>query len=216
MTKFPVLYEESMNTVLIQEVIRYNKLLAVISRSLKDIVKALKGLVVMSSELELMASSLFNNTVPEMWKAKAYPSLKPLASWVTDLLQRTSFLQSGFFFPQAFLTGTLQNFARRSSTSIDTIQFDFEVIPKPVSEIKEKPDMGCYIHGLFLEGARWDNEQGRLAQSRPKSFTLKWLSCGLFQRPIGNHEPQASTCAQFTRRSLVLEPCLQQDTRLTM
>ena len=33
--------------------------------------KALKGLVVMSSELELMASSLFINVVPDMWKAKA-------------------------------------------------------------------------------------------------------------------------------------------------
>lgn len=50
---------------------RYNKLLAVISQSLSDIVKALKGLVVMSSELELMASSLFNNLVPDMWKSKA-------------------------------------------------------------------------------------------------------------------------------------------------
>lgn len=50
---------------------RYNKLLAVISHSLSDIVKALKGLVVMSSELELMANSLFNNVVPDMWKAKA-------------------------------------------------------------------------------------------------------------------------------------------------
>ncbi len=72
--------------------------------------------------------------------SKAYPSLKPLASWVSDLVQRISFLQnwisdgvpavfwiSGFFFPQAFLTGTLQNFARSASVSIDTIAFDFKV-----------------------------------------------------------------------------------------
>lgn len=50
---------------------RYNNLLEVIALSLRDIVKALKGLVVMSSELELMANSLFNNGVPDMWKAKA-------------------------------------------------------------------------------------------------------------------------------------------------
>lgn len=54
---------------------RYNKLLTVISQSLGDIVKALKGLVVMSSKLELMANSLFNNAVPDMWKAKARPHI---------------------------------------------------------------------------------------------------------------------------------------------
>lgn len=201
--KYPVLYEESMNTVLIQEVIRYNKLLEVISLSLRDIVKALKGSVVMSSALELMARSLFNNAVPDMWKAKAYPSLKPLASWVSDLLQRINFLQrwisngippafwiSGFFFPQAFLTGTLQNYARRFGTSIDTIGFDFEVLVKSVSEITETPDTGCYIHGLFLEGARWDNKAGQLAESRPKELYTQMAVIWLIPKP--NRKPPAS------------------------
>nr|XP_046240546.1 dynein axonemal heavy chain 1 [Scatophagus argus] len=203
MEKFPVLYEESMNTVLIQEAIRYNTLLVVISQSLCDIVKALKGLVVMSSELELMANSLFNNVVPDMWKAKAYPSLKPLASWVSDLLQRINFLQrwisngippvfwiSGFFFPQAFLTGTLQNYARRSGTSIDTIGLDFEVIVKSVSEITEKPNAGCYIHGLFLEGARWDTEAGQLTESRPKELYTEMAVIWLIPKP--NRKPPTS------------------------
>uniref|UniRef100_A0A8C9ZPR8 Dynein axonemal heavy chain 1 n=1 Tax=Sander lucioperca TaxID=283035 RepID=A0A8C9ZPR8_SANLU len=203
MEKYPVRYEESMNTVLIQEVIRYNKLLEVISQSLRDIVKALKGLVVMSSELELMANSLFINMVPDMWKAKAYPSLKPLASWVSDLLQRINFLQrwihygippvfwiSGFFFPQAFLTGTLQNYARRSGTSIDTIGFDFEVIGKSVSEITEKPNTGCYIQGLFLEGARWDNQAGQLTDSRPKELYTEMALIWLIPNP--NRKPPTS------------------------
>ena len=94
---------------------------------------------------------------------QAYPSLKPLASWVTDLVARIQFIQgwidngipsvrpyqdhlkvhiftplscfthiqvfwiSGFFFPQAFLTGTLQNYARKAVISIDIINFDFKV-----------------------------------------------------------------------------------------
>uniref|UniRef100_A0A452QQ37 Uncharacterized protein n=1 Tax=Ursus americanus TaxID=9643 RepID=A0A452QQ37_URSAM len=183
MAKYPVLYEESMNTVLVQEVLRYNRLLQVITETLRDLLKALKGLVVMSSQLELMATSLYNNIVPELWNAKAYPSLKPLSSWVMDLMQRLDFLQawvqggipavfwiSGFFFPQAFLTGTLQNFARKSVISIDTISFDFKVMQQSVSELKKRPSEGCYIHGLFLEGARWDPVAFQLAESRPKEL----------------------------------------------
>ena len=61
--QYPVMYEESMNTVLQQEITRFNKLLVVIHKSLKDLRKALKGLVVMSGELEAMGTSLFNNQV---------------------------------------------------------------------------------------------------------------------------------------------------------
>ena len=41
----------------------------------------------MSDALERMSTSVFNNSVPDMWANKAYPSLKPLGSWVADLLQ---------------------------------------------------------------------------------------------------------------------------------
>uniref|UniRef100_A0A6I8PKH9 Dynein axonemal heavy chain 1 n=1 Tax=Ornithorhynchus anatinus TaxID=9258 RepID=A0A6I8PKH9_ORNAN len=183
MKRYPVLYEESMNTVLVQEVIRFNRLLEVMMQTLKDLLKALKGLVVMSLQLELMATSLYNNTVPELWNSKAYPSLKPLSSWVIDLLQRIHFLEtwimdgipsvfwiSGFFFPQAFLTGTLQNFARKFLISIDTISFSFQVMRETASELKVRPNEGCYICGLFLEGARWDSQALELAESRPKEL----------------------------------------------
>ncbi len=64
--------------------------------------------------------------VPTIWASRAYPSLMPLSHWVLDLERRLEFITnwikhgkpnvfwiSGFFFPQAFLTGTLQNFARK-------------------------------------------------------------------------------------------------------
>lgn len=81
--KYPVLYEESLNTVLVQEVIRYNRLLGIIRTSLQDLLKALKGLVVMSQKLEEMALSMFNQKVPAIWSSKAYPSLKPLGACAT-------------------------------------------------------------------------------------------------------------------------------------
>eukprot|EP00287_Rhodomonas_sp_CCMP768_P017680 CAMPEP_0202814326 /NCGR_PEP_ID=MMETSP1389-20130828/5482_1 /ASSEMBLY_ACC=CAM_ASM_000865 /TAXON_ID=302021 /ORGANISM="Rhodomonas sp., Strain CCMP768" /LENGTH=228 /DNA_ID=CAMNT_0049486081 /DNA_START=32 /DNA_END=718 /DNA_ORIENTATION=- len=160
---------------------------------LADILKALKGLVVMSDALDALGTSLFNNQVPEAWMKVGYPSLMPLASWAVDLEQRLTFVNtwieqghpavywiSGFFFPQAFLTGTLQNYARKNQIAIDSVQYGFKVLDKTEDEITEKPETGCYIRGLFLEGARWDKSSGELTESRPKelfvTFPLMWFT----------------------------------------
>ena len=106
-----------------------------------------------------------------MWSVVAYPSLKPLGSWTTDLLDRLTFLGdwmnsgsspviywvSGFFFTQAFITGTLQNFARKNSIPIDKAGFDFRVLTPNEMKIargEEKPEDGAFIRGLFM-GSHW-------------------------------------------------------------
>merc|ERR1719228_1574587 len=150
-----------MNTVLVQELMRFNRLVKVVKKSMHDIVRALAGEIVMSPDLEALADSLYAIQVPDSWMAVSYPSLKPLGSYVADLKLRLEFLQtwvdngipntfwiSGFFFTQSFLTGTLQNHARRKEISID-----FVVVPDITSDSGKAPETGCYINGLFLEGA---------------------------------------------------------------
>jgi len=192
-----------LDTVLLQEVDRYNRLLATIRRSLGDLRKAIKGLVVMSSELEAMFFSMLNNQVPEMWKKVAYPSLKPLASWVVDMHRRVGFMNTwmtqgvplsfwlpGFFFPQAFMTGSLQAHARRYLLPIDTLNFGFKVLPLEGPEhVKEAPEDGMYCDGLFLEAARWDLKRRKLAPSFPgKMFHAMPV---IHFQPIQHYEPPA-------------------------
>ena len=47
----------------------------------------------MSGELEAMADGLYTNQVPAVWAKVAYPSLKPLSSWMKDLAERVAFMR---------------------------------------------------------------------------------------------------------------------------
>ena len=199
--KYPTDYHQSMNTVLTQEIIRFNNLLKAINSSLKNLQKAIKGMVAMSSDLDALGSAMFNNQVPAAWSNKAYPSLKPLAPWLIDLEQRLSFINtwvdhghrpsywiSGFFFPQAFLTANLQNYARKHQYAIDKVSFDHIFLDEVTKDTATAPDDGCIIYGLYMEACRWDYTLHQLADPIAKELfseaPLIWL------KPLYEREPR--------------------------
>ncbi|TNJ26993.1 Dynein heavy chain [Giardia muris] len=170
--KYPTNYFQSMNTVLVQECGRYNKLLRIIRTTLNNVENCIKGLIIMTKETESIINALEFNQVPTVWETAAWPSIMPLATWIVDLHRRIAFIRdwvengtpavvwfSGFSYPQAFLTGTLQNYSRATKIAIDELAFDFST---------ESPKEGhaATISGLFLQCASWAAAHGLVA-ARP-------------------------------------------------
>ncbi|XP_039318214.1 dynein axonemal heavy chain 6 isoform X2 [Saimiri boliviensis] len=205
----------SLTTVLGQEVDRFNNLLKLIHTSLETLNKAIAGLVVMSEEMEKVYNSFLNNQVPALWSNTAYPSLKPLGSWVKDLILRTSFVDlwlkrgqpksywiSGFFFPQGFLTGTLQNHARKYNLPIDELSFKYNIIPTyrdqaavmeaaktvqfgqelPMDMELPSPEDGVLVHGMFMDASRWDDKEMVIEDALPGQMNP--------MLPVVHFEPQ--------------------------
>lgn len=165
-----------------------------IRKNLEDLKDAIEGTVVMSQELEMMFNSFLDGKVPERWLSNAlgYPSLKPLASWMQDLIKRIEFMSNWlyegppktywlpcFFFPQGFMTATLQAYARETSTAIDTLAFKTNVMEYFADGVVDYPETGVNIHGLFMQGAKWNYVKMCVDDSDPKvaliNFPVIWL-----------------------------------------
>lgn len=92
MKKYPSTDDESMNTVLTQELKRFNRLISVVRTSVSNLKKAIAGTLLLSQDLEKLGNQIYDNRCPDMWAEISYPSLKPLGSWVLDLKARISML----------------------------------------------------------------------------------------------------------------------------
>ena len=84
-----------------------------------------------------------------------------------------------------FLTGVLQNHARKYNIPIDTLQFNYQVYQfhEDVTEriANKLENDGVLVNGLYLEGARWDMEKERLQDSFPmEMFSVSLMIETLF------------------------------------
>jgi dynein heavy chain len=78
-----------------QESDRFNVLIGKVKSTLVTLRKAIKGLVVMSAQLEDMFNAFLVQKVPPLWgEPISYPCLKPLNSWFADLEQRVTFMST--------------------------------------------------------------------------------------------------------------------------
>lgn len=76
----------------------------------------------------------------------------------------------GFFNPQSLLTAIMQSTARRNELPLDKMCLQCDVTKKQKEDFTCAPREGAYVHGLFMEGARWDVMSGIIVDSRPKEL----------------------------------------------
>ncbi|CAG9581710.1 unnamed protein product [Danaus chrysippus] len=175
--------------VAFQECERMNHLTGEMKRSLRELDLGLKGELTITSDMEELENALFLDQVPAIWANRAYPSLLGLSAWFVDLLLRLRELETwatdfvlpmsvwlgGFFNPQSLLTAIMQSTARRYELPLDKMCLQCDVTKKmkedfTIADTRCAPRDGAYVHGLFMEGARWDVHAGIIMDSRLKDL----------------------------------------------
>jgi len=171
-------------TVLLQELERFNKLIVTMYSSINDLKRALAGEIGMSADLDLLGNSFFNGFLPPMWVRLAPPTEKNLVNWIAhferrfrqyrdwvDVEEPKVIWLSGLHIPESYLTGLIQQTCRAKGWALDKSAMYTEVTkltdPKDVTK---RLDQGTYVQGLYIEGARWNMEKDCLDVQRPKEL----------------------------------------------
>eukprot|EP00062_Callorhinchus_milii_P021625 gi/632978548/ref/XP_007905975.1/ PREDICTED: dynein heavy chain 10, axonemal [Callorhinchus milii] len=173
--------------VLLQELQRFNKLIVSMVRSLAELQRALAGEVGMSSQLDEVARSLYIGKLPSIWRKLAPDTLKSLGNWMIHFKRRfdqyISWVEeaepnviwlSGLHIPESYLTALVQATCRKNSWPLDRSTLYTQVTKyNTAEEVLERPGQGCFVCGLYLEGANWDIEEGCLVRSKPKELVVE-------------------------------------------
>jgi len=168
--------------VLVQELERWEKLNIRMTKSLSQLKKALKGEIAMSNDLDALGSSLFNGQLPAMWRKLTPQTDKMLGSWMSFHLRRQGqYLSwvnegepkvmwlSGLSIPETYTAALVQTTCRRYGWPLDktTLYTKVTKYTNP-TQVAERMTDGCYVQGLYIEGAAWDVENQCLIRQPPK------------------------------------------------
>ncbi|KAJ8736206.1 hypothetical protein PYW08_006862 [Mythimna loreyi] len=171
----------SMVIFLRQEIDRMQKVIELVRTTLKDLLLAIDGTIIMNEALRDSLDNIYDAKVPNVWLRSSWSS-STLGFWFTEFLERTiqfstwcfqarpnSFWMTGFFNPQGFLTAMRQEVTRaHKGWALDMVALHNDVTKFSYDEIKAPPPEGVYVHGMYLDGAGWDRRNLRLCESTIK------------------------------------------------
>ena len=179
--------------VALQEGETLNALLDEVRRGLAELGRGLAGELSMSDGMDGLARDLGAGRVPPAWVELAGPTLRGLDAWVAHLAARAAQLADwladlapppsvwlpGLFNPKAFLAAVVQTVARANAWSLDGCVLLVEPARRGPdgAPLPPSPRDGALMHGLWMEGGRWDERAGVLEPPRGKELVA--------QAPVG-------------------------------
>jgi dynein heavy chain len=174
--------------VFLQECELMNQLVGEMNRSLSELQLGFKGELQMSEQMEALSDALFLEKIPPKWMHLGFPTTRALASWLSNLKERCEQLNdwindplnipkvvdvSRFFNPQSFLTAIKQLCCQQQQLELDKLEVFTDVTKKEPKHVDAAAREGCFVTGMFLEGARWDLNGNCLEESKPKEMFCK-------------------------------------------
>jgi len=189
-------FKAPLNIFLFQELQRLSNIISIVRTSLDNLIMAIEGTVVMTVDLLEDSNCVFDGRVPKKWTHDASGAeiswlLPSIGGWCTGLTDRynqliwwlehsrkdwKSFWITGFTNAQGFLTAIRQEVTRQHSKkdqwALDDMVTHTEVLTVESADRAHVPEEGQNIHGLFIEGARWNRQESRLEESEPKKLQV--------------------------------------------
>lgn len=115
---------------------------------------------------------------------------------------------SGLHIPESYLTALVQATCRKNGWPLDRSTLYTTVTKyKTAEEVTERAHSGCFVSGLYLEGASWDLEAGCLRRPKPKVLVEELPVLKVI--PIEGHRLKLQVNRNVFRCVVVFEPVAQ-------
>jgi len=139
----------------------------------------------MTERIEKNIELISTDRVPEQWINDGFSTNRKLTPWLISIelrIQQYKLFESEntppkivfinrLFNPLSYLTAIRQNFAQKSGLELDKL----EIVTEPTSiDLRNQkdgivlPKDGILVYGMHLQGARWDEENRIIDESKPR------------------------------------------------
>jgi dynein heavy chain len=139
----------------------------------------------MNESIEKLINALAAERVPEKWISEGFSTTRKLGSWTVSLELRIAQYKifendsiipkivfiNRLFNPLSYLTAIRQVYAQKNNAELDKLN----ILTDPTNidlrngvENLNLPKDGIPIYGMHLQGARWDEENRFIEESKPR------------------------------------------------